>query len=622
MMILRTITPAVCCLIMTPILSATQPVGFENFISIDQAGVLKDGPAVFRYVGANMPEVTHIRTDWDLTQNNRFRLPTTDEIDWMVDAAAQGNFKVIRTWCFPSHLQPENPPNTWYFTRNPDGLTVTLNEAGFRLFDYFLDRCSQKGVRAQVPFLYLIGRVREWADADGNVHPQMLDFVRKVLTRANTRTGIEYRNDKAIFCWQSGNESNPSARWVGQLAAFVKDIDSNHLFMDGRWGAEEVFQAYLASSELIADSRIDLVSFNDYGPPANGWSMRETMTRINDHLRANGKALDISEIGPATPVETLRDYLATVVENGIAGASYWSFKGARAKGGYTQWNGVRYGGNDDLKWPGFASDLPGVATEKAKIDLLCAAAYAIEGRVRPARLPAPTPAKLLPIADAGHISWIPGTGEQTADIERSVSPNAGFAVIAAGHETFKGSTYDLFCDTEASVGESYYYRVRSRNTGGVAAYSNVIGPVRVTQRWLVDDLWNFNLMRARSAGAVIEAHYDLAPYHADLAVLKATADGQNITYATKEAVARVRVIANNDTSTLTIDASSDGRIFGPIPLARTLYPPLHPEFTGHPRVVYEGEVPVKKGYRFIRINFGIGDVISRLEIASGNDVAR
>jgi hypothetical protein len=604
------------------LMNAAQPAAFEHFISIERTGQLRDGPAVFRYIGANMPEVTHIRTDWDLAQNKRFRLPTTDEIDWMVDAAAQGNFKVIRTWCFPSHLQPENPPDTWYFTRNPDDLTVTLNETGFRLFDYFLERCSQKGVRAQVPFVYLIGQVREWADAEGNVHPQMLDFVRKVLTRTNTRTGIDYRNDKAIFCWQSGNESNPSARWIRQLAAFVKGIDNNHLFMDGRWGAEEVFQAYLASSELITDTKIDLVSFNDYGPPANGWSMSETMTRINDRLRANGKALDISEIGPATPVETLRDYLATVVENGIAGASYWSFKGARAKGGYTQWNGARYGGNDDLKWPGFVSDLPGVATEKAKIDLLCTAAYAIEGRVRPVALPAPTPAKLLPIVDSGHINWIPGTGEQTADIERSTSPTEGFAVVAAGFETFKGSTYDLFCDSGANVGESYYYRVHSRNVGGAASYSNIVGPVRVIQQWLVDDLWDFSLTKAHSAGAIIEAHYDLAPYHADLAVLKAAADGQSITYETKGAASLLRIIANNDTTTLTVQGSADGQAYEQVALAQTLYPPLHKEFAGHPRVLYQGELPVSKGFRFLRINFGPGDVISRVEIAAAGAIAK
>ncbi len=616
MITLKSCTRTICGLTLITGLSAAQPAGFEHFIDIDRDGVLKDGPRVFRYIGANMPEVTHIRTDWDLAQANRFRLPTTDEIDWMVDVAAQANFKVIRTWCFPSHLQPENPPVTWYFTRNDDNVTVTLNEEAFRLFDYFLERCSQKGVRAQVPFVYLIGQAREWADAKGNVHPQMLDFVRKVLTRANSRTGIEYRNDKAIFCWQSGNESNPSARWVKQLAAYVKGIDHNHLFMDGRWGAEEVFQAYVASSELTTDSNIDLVSFNDYGPPANGWSMCETMTRIDGHLRANSKALDISEIGPATPTETLRDYLTTIVKSGIAGASYWSFKGVRAKGGYTQWNGVRYGGNDDLKWPGFASDLPGVATEKAKIDLLCAAAYAIEGRVRPATLPPPTPAKLLPIADSGHISWIPGTGEQTAVIERSTSPVGDFQMLAVDYATFKGSTFDLFCDPDAEIDRAYYYRVRSKNTGGMAAYSNVVGPVTNKSRWRVDDLWDLTKVYAHSVGCVIQADYDLAPYHCDLSVLKADGPEEYLTYNLEGEVHEVVVISNNDTTTLILQGSVDGVAYQPLSTSREVFQPLHPEFKGHPRVRYQARGLAGQGFRFVRILFGAQDVLSRVEIAA------
>ena len=87
---LKFLARAICGLAITAVFAMARPAGFAHFISIDRAGVLRDGPSVFRYVGANMPEVTHIRTDWDLVQNNRFRLPTTDEIDWMVEVAADG----------------------------------------------------------------------------------------------------------------------------------------------------------------------------------------------------------------------------------------------------------------------------------------------------------------------------------------------------------------------------------------------------------------------------------------------------------------------------------------------------------------------------------------------------
>lgn len=210
----------------------------QGFITRAANGDLKEGNKTFRYIGADMPEVTHIRTDWDLEQGRRFRLPTKDELDWIVEAAAQGNFKVVRTWCFPSYFQPELPDDIHYLRTNSDGVTVTINKTGFRLFDYFLARCGELGVRAQVPFVYLIGRVRQWDDADGDPHPQMLDFVRQVILRRNTVNGIQYRDDPAIFAWESGNESKPTARWITALAAYVKRMDPNHFVRRRSLGRE------------------------------------------------------------------------------------------------------------------------------------------------------------------------------------------------------------------------------------------------------------------------------------------------------------------------------------------------------------------------------------------------
>lgn len=586
----------------------------QGFITRAANGDLKEGNKTFRYIGADMPEVTHIRTDWDLEQGRRFRLPTKDELDWIVEAAAQGNFKVVRTWCFPSYFQPELPDDIHYLRTNSDGVTVTINKTGFRLFDYFLARCGELGVRAQVPFVYLIGRVRQWDDADGDPHPQMLDFVRQVILRRNTVNGIQYRDDPAIFAWESGNESKPTARWITALAAYVKRMDPNHLFVDGRWGASDVYDSY--SAPLLAENRdIDIVSFHTYEKLPKGWSTIEAIRNVQLLLRGQNRALGIGEISPNTTVSELEDILGTVVTTGVSGASWWSFKGARAKGGYTQWNGKKWGGNDDLKWPGFHSPLEGVATEKAKIDLLTAAAFAIEGRSRPLRLPMPTAPKLLPIKDVGHINWIPGTGEQTADIERSTRRDGGFTVVRKGFETFKGSTYDLFSDETAEVGRTYFYRVRSRNTDGASPYSNVVGPVRVHQCWLIDDLWDLSKASAGSANCEFLSSYDLVPYHSDLSVLTTTGGSAWIDYTLPGEARSFRIISNNDTADLHVEGSSDGRDWRRLPAGRRLYPPLHPEFDGHPRVVYIGEGDAGDRVRHLRVRFGNNDAISRVEIA-------
>ncbi|WP_141243929.1 hypothetical protein [Sphingomonas lenta] len=557
--------------------------------------------------------MTHIRTDWDLEQGDRFRLPTTDEIDWIVEAAAQANFKVIRTWCFPSFLQPENPASTHYFHRNPDGITVTLDEPRFRLFDYFLARCRELGVYAQVPFVFLIG-VDQWADAAGDPHPQLLDFVEKVIGRVNTRTGVRYRDDPTIFCWESGNEAKPTARWIAALAAFVKRLDPNHLFMDGRWGASDIYDSY-RDPALARNRDIDIVSVHTYERRPKGWTNPRMIGELNRLLRAQGRALDVGEIDPNTSVDELAAILKATIDGGVASASWWSFKGARAKGGYTHWNGKEWGGNDDLKWPGFVSPLEGVKVEKAKLDLLWSAAYAIEGRRRPAALPAPTPAKLLPIRDVGHISWIPGTGEQVADVERSTRPDGGFAVIASAFETFRASTYDLYCDATAEPGQRYYYRIRSRNSGGMARYSNVVGPVAVPARWLVDDLWDLEKTSSHSRACRIESDYDLVPYHADLSVLTSTDGEASVIYGLAGNLSTLRLISNRDTASLFIEASADGRSWSPIRTRRRVHPPFHAEFKGHPRITHEADGLEAKAYTHVRLRFGREDAISRVELS-------
>ncbi|MBA0556766.1 hypothetical protein Golob_026843, partial [Gossypium lobatum] len=65
-----------------------------------------------------------------------------------------------------------------------------------------------------------------------------------VLTRKNTITGIQYRNDPTIFAWELINEprcmTDPSGDtlqdWLEEMSAFIKSIDKNHLLTIGLEG--------------------------------------------------------------------------------------------------------------------------------------------------------------------------------------------------------------------------------------------------------------------------------------------------------------------------------------------------------------------------------------------------
>ncbi len=68
--------------------------------------------------------------------------------------------------------------------------------------------------------------------------PQLIaDFkqtIEHVLNRKNTITGVAYKDDKAIFGWETGNEIDATPEWTREIAAYIKQLDPNHLVVDGR----------------------------------------------------------------------------------------------------------------------------------------------------------------------------------------------------------------------------------------------------------------------------------------------------------------------------------------------------------------------------------------------------
>ena len=73
------------------------------------------------------------------------------------------------------------------------------------------------------------------------------DYVRYVLTRVNTYTGVAYRDDPTILAWELANEprcENASRcgrgdllyQWAGEMSRFVKGLDSRHMVALGDEG--------------------------------------------------------------------------------------------------------------------------------------------------------------------------------------------------------------------------------------------------------------------------------------------------------------------------------------------------------------------------------------------------
>ncbi|GAA6037504.1 hypothetical protein JCM8097_008222 [Rhodosporidiobolus ruineniae] len=99
------------------------------------------------------------------------------------------------------------------------------------------------------------------------------NYVYRFLTRVNTYTGVEYRNDPTILAWETGNELGgyinaeqwPTNYWITSVIAAIAKYDQNHLIIDGTNG----FWNYStnAISDGLKNRGVDIVT--DHGYPRN-----------------------------------------------------------------------------------------------------------------------------------------------------------------------------------------------------------------------------------------------------------------------------------------------------------------------------------------------------------------
>ncbi|MCU4972734.1 PKD domain-containing protein [Halobacteria archaeon AArc-m2/3/4] len=159
---------------------------------------------------------------------------------------------------------------TWAHCAGGDGHCIqpelgVYDEAGLQHLDYIVAKAKQHGIRL------VFGLADNW-DHDGGI-PQYIEWiddledrgdfytteagreayrnhVETILTRTNTITGIEYRNEPAIAMWELCNEprlesddaanvDDPQAAlhdWFADMSAYIKELDSNHLVSTGSEG--------------------------------------------------------------------------------------------------------------------------------------------------------------------------------------------------------------------------------------------------------------------------------------------------------------------------------------------------------------------------------------------------
>ena len=198
-------------------------------------------------------------------------------------------------------------------------------------------------------------------------------YVRAVVGRTNTVTGIPYAEDRAIMSWQLANEPRPGGSedvarrampafhsWVNDTASYIKSLDANHMVSTGSEGLQGCIND--PDCVLTAHGSDDIDYLTAHIWPEN-WSWVDAKNlsgtfengreRTRDYLDKHvalaqnlGKPLVIEEFGfprdagsyDAGSTTKWRDLFyrqifdAAEANPGIAGTNFWAWGGEGGRG--------------------------------------------------------------------------------------------------------------------------------------------------------------------------------------------------------------------------------------------------------------------------------------------------
>ncbi|MEM9354313.1 MAG: cellulase family glycosylhydrolase [Planctomycetota bacterium] len=535
-------------------------VAFEHFVA-RQGDKLLDGETPVRFVSWNIPNLHNVEDAFGVGPTP-WHWPDEFEIGDALEAVRQMGGTVVRTYVLSVRREGSDAGGHVHLLAPGE-----FNEEAFRTLDLVMKVAGEKGVRVIVPFVdnwHWWGGAKEYAAFRGKppeafwTDPEvMADFkqtVRYLINRRNTLTRERYRDDKALFAWETGNEIDAPQEWTREIAAEIKRLDPNHLVIDGRsLGGLPV--------ESLDDPNIDIVTTHHYPNQGNNnpASIREAAA-----LARGKRPYFVGEFG-FLPTDKTAEMLDAVIDEGAAGALLWSLRFRRSEGGF-YWHSEGASGDayKSYHWPGFPSG--DRYDERGLLSVVRDRAFRIRG-IEPPEFQPPAAPVLLPIAGPEAISWKGSAGASGYKIERTEDPEGPPWEVVAENVSDAATQYQpLWADESVKAGKTYHYRVVAEGAGGVSTPSNAVGPVRVEHRVLVDDCDRLDKPASHEGG--VEAVYaDARKAQEDIHRYRMQ-PGASVTYEPGgpiESVAFVAYAAGGMGNPVVAASTGDGR-FSPMEL--------------------------------------------------------
>jgi putative mannan endo-1,4-beta-mannosidase 5 len=599
-----------------------QAQGFSQFITVKDSR-LYEGNTPYRFMAFNQPSAL---INMDAGRDDKMLRMSAYEMEDLMKTAVQMGAQCIRVHHIP--VATAGIPEIRYIYGPGQ-----YDELMFRDMDLLLAYANKYKIRLIIPFIVTYDETGApdfdrlcggngtldsfWKNA--NTRARFKEFLTYLLNRTNTYTGVKYKDDKAILCWQLGNELNhpiiskPKSEgglgdtpvtdeWVREMAAHVKSIDKNHLVANGG--------QYDPSPAVLNDPNIDIISMH-YCTPLGFGGTPDSIDKITlDQFKQSGKAYIHDEFDTFS---VNKNFLDGIVNNPlISGAAVWRIRTHDKNGGY-QWH--QDFDAPDLRWPGYSN---GMDDERGRMTLLRETAYRIRSAGVPA-LPKPDAPTLLPITTLSEIRFRGSAGADNYILERADSPNGPWRVISDNVADNQSPFFSPYADTKSDSDKPGFYRLTAENRAGKSAPSNIIPyggneflyvdmEEETLNGQLVDEFNSLaRLWKVTNEGAVsIVTSRDDNQYNT--AALSFTGKTELI-YKTASDIQDVFLSIgwkNSDWKTIGLLVSADGKTFTKLSADLVDYGQADGQHFGRLE-----KFPLQKGYRYLKITV---DAASSLEI--------